>query len=64
MRASEAEREAAVEELRRHASVGRLDVDELEQRVEAAFAARTLDDLSGSDAATCQYRPQATSAST
>jgi Domain of unknown function (DUF1707)/2TM domain len=46
MRASEAEREAAVEELRRHASVGRLDVDELEQRVEAAFAARTLDDLS------------------
>ena len=45
MRASEAEREAAVEDLRRHASVGRLDVDELEQRVEAAFAARTLDDL-------------------
>lgn len=47
MRASEAEREAAVDELRRHASVGRLDVDELEQRVEAALDARTLDDLAG-----------------
>ena len=45
MRASEAEREATVEELRRHAAVGRLDVDELEQRVEAAFGARTRDEL-------------------
>jgi hypothetical protein len=45
MRASEAEREATIEELRRHAAVGRLDVDELEQRVEAAFAARTRDEL-------------------
>ena len=45
MRASEAEREEAVEELRRHASVGRLDADELERRVEAALGARTLDDL-------------------
>ena len=45
MRASEAEREATVRELRRHAAVGRLDVDELEQRVEAAFAARTYEEL-------------------
>ena len=45
MRASEAEREATVEGLRRHASAGRLDVAELEQRVEAALRARTLDDL-------------------
>jgi hypothetical protein len=45
MRASEAEREAAVEGLRRHAAVGRLDVDELEQRVEAAFSARTQEEL-------------------
>jgi hypothetical protein len=45
MRASEAEREEAVEELRRHAEAGRLDMDELEQRVEAAFAARTREEL-------------------
>jgi hypothetical protein len=45
MRTSEAEREAVVEDLRRHAFAGRLDVAELEQRVEAALAARTLDDL-------------------
>jgi hypothetical protein len=45
MRASEAEREAAVFELRGHAAVGRLDVDELEQRVGAAFAARTREEL-------------------
>lgn len=45
MRASEAEREAVVEELRRHAAVGRLDTEEFEQRVEAAFAARTLEEL-------------------
>jgi hypothetical protein len=45
MRASEAEREQAVEEMRRHASVGRLDVGELEHRVEAALRARTVADL-------------------
>lgn len=45
MRASEAEREAAVDELRRHAAAGRLDVDELESRVESAFAARTREEL-------------------
>ena len=45
MRASEAEREAAVSELRGHAAAGRLDVDELEQRVGAAFVARTREEL-------------------
>ena len=45
MRTSEAEREAVVEDLRRHASAGRLDLDELEQRVEAALGARTAADL-------------------
>jgi hypothetical protein len=45
MRASEAEREQTVEELLRHASVGRLDTEEFEQRVEAALGARTVDDL-------------------
>jgi hypothetical protein len=45
MRAAEADREQAVDALRRHASVGRLDTDELEQRVEEALRARTLDDL-------------------
>ena len=45
MRASEAEREAAVDELRRHAAAGRLETDELEQRVEAALSARTREEL-------------------
>jgi hypothetical protein len=45
MRASEAEREATVAELRAHAATGRLDADELEERVGAAFAARTREEL-------------------
>ena len=45
MRASETEREATVEELRAHAAVGRLDMAELEERIEAAFAARTREEL-------------------
>ena len=45
MRASEAERDAVAAELREHAAVGRLDVDELEQRVGAAFAAHTREEL-------------------
>jgi Domain of unknown function (DUF1707) len=45
MRASDAERERTVETLRRHAAAGRLDADELERRVEAAFAATTRADL-------------------
>ena len=45
MRASEAEREEAVAELRGHAAAGRLDIDELERRVGAAFAATTREEL-------------------
>ena len=45
LRASDAEREAAVGALREHGAAGRLDVDELEQRVGAAYAARTHGEL-------------------
>jgi hypothetical protein len=45
VRASDAERERALEELRAHASEGRLDLDELEQRMDAVLAARTREEL-------------------
>ena len=45
MRASDADRERVAERLRRHAGEGRLDTDELEERLEAAFAAERLADL-------------------
>lgn len=45
MRASDAEREAAVERLREHAAAGRIDVDELARRTDAALAAVTRSDL-------------------
>ena len=45
MRASEAEREAVVERLREHCAAGRLTVDELSERIERAYAARTVADL-------------------
>lgn len=41
VRASDAEREAATAELRTHAAAGRLDVDELDARLETVLAART-----------------------
>jgi hypothetical protein len=43
--ASDAERERVAETLRNHAAAGRLDPEELEQRLERAFAARTRGDL-------------------
>jgi fatty acid desaturase len=43
--ASDAERERVAEALREHAAAGRLDAEELEQRLELAFAARTRGDL-------------------
>jgi len=46
LRASDTERESTVDLLREHGAAGRLDVDELEQRVGAAYAARTHGDLS------------------
>jgi Domain of unknown function (DUF1707) len=45
MRASQEERDRVVDLLRTHAGEGRLEVDELEQRVEAALAARTRGEL-------------------
>jgi hypothetical protein len=45
MRVSDAERESAVGVLREHGASGRLDVEELEQRVGAAYAARTHGEL-------------------
>jgi hypothetical protein len=45
VRASDAEREEFAEVLRKHAGEGRLDVDELDQRLEAVYAARTRDEL-------------------
>jgi hypothetical protein len=46
LRASDAERESTVTLLREHGAAGRLDVEELEQRVGAAYGARTHGELS------------------
>jgi len=45
LRASDADRDAAVEALRTHARAGRLDADELEERIEKAYAAKMLSEL-------------------
>src|SRR3954465_3865808 len=45
VRASDAEREEAISALRTHAGDGRLDVEELDQRVESAYAAKTRREL-------------------
>ena len=45
LRASDADREATVERLRVAAIEGRLDADELEERLGAAYAARHLSEL-------------------
>lgn len=45
VRASDAERDEIVTQLRTHAADGRLDVDELGERVERAYAAKTRRDL-------------------
>ena len=45
MKASDADRDRVVEQLRTAAGEGRLDADELEQRLAAALAARTSEDL-------------------
>ena len=50
MRASQAERDAVVESLRAHAGEGRLEVDELEERVERALGARTRGELAALEA--------------
>jgi hypothetical protein len=45
LRASDADRDRAVASLGRHAEAGRLTADELEERVERAYAARTVAEL-------------------
>jgi uncharacterized membrane protein len=45
LRASDGERERAAEILRRHHADGRLTTDEFEERLERAYAAKTLGDL-------------------
>lgn len=45
VRASDEERETTVTLLREHGATGRLDVDELEQRIGAAYQARTRGEL-------------------
>jgi Domain of unknown function (DUF1707) len=47
VRIGDREREAVVEALRTHAAEGRLEPEEFEARVEAAYAARTRADLEG-----------------
>jgi hypothetical protein len=44
-RAADADRDATVDALRDHAAAGRLDGDELDERLEAALGARTLGEL-------------------
>jgi hypothetical protein len=45
LRASQDERDRVVERLRTHAGEGRLELDELEERVESALRARTRGEL-------------------
>jgi uncharacterized protein DUF1707 len=45
MRASDAEREQAARTLREHYAAGRLDEQELGERLEAVYAARTMEEL-------------------
>jgi Domain of unknown function (DUF1707)/2TM domain len=47
IRASDAERERVAELLRDHAAEGRLGVDELDERLRRAYAARTRSELDG-----------------
>ena len=47
LRASDADRDAAAERLRTAAAEGRLDTDELDERLEVALRARTYGELDG-----------------
>lgn len=47
LRASDAEREQAAAQLREHCAVGRLTPEELDERIDAAYAARTVGELQG-----------------
>jgi hypothetical protein len=45
LRASDADRERTVEQLRRHHADGRLDLEEFSERMERAYAAKTMAEL-------------------
>jgi hypothetical protein len=45
LRASDADRERTVEQLRRHHADGRLDLEEFSERMDRAYAAKTLAEL-------------------
>jgi len=45
LRASDADRDRVVEHLRDHAAAGRLETEELEERIDLVFAARTHGEL-------------------
>jgi len=45
LRASDEQRERAAQEIREHFAVGRLDEDELDERVQAAYSAKTQQEL-------------------
>jgi hypothetical protein len=45
LRASDADRERTVEQLRRHHADGRLDLEEFNERMDRAYAAKTLAEL-------------------
>ena len=47
LRASDAEREQVIDLLRRHAGEGRITADELSERIDAVYAARTVGELLG-----------------
>ena len=47
LRASDADRDAVIDRLREAAGEGRLEPDELEQRIDGALRARTYGDLAG-----------------
>ena len=47
MRVSDTEREAAATELREHYAAGRLTLEELNERLDKTFAAKTRADLNG-----------------
>ena len=62
MRASDADRDRVADHLREAAGEGRLEQEELEQRLEAAFGARTLADLDALTADLPRRRPERPSA--
>jgi hypothetical protein len=63
MRVGDAEREAAAAELREHYASGRLTLDELNERLDKAFAAKTRGDLDGLMRDLPSARPRAVGAS-